>query len=200
MTHTPEGIYLHGLLSILAEGPVKSAELIEGRPLPDLAGLAGEDERLRGLAERQPSAQVLPDSLRVIEIASRLPDMRWNLLRTKGICQVYNRTPGFPAWYKISVEKFRYRSKGKQRGLRVTAQALDPESAGADVIKMSPFGKLRYGAFLLIIVGAFVILTIGKGGFDKYAWAGAFVPGIAVAIIFFISWAWKRISRSKSEE
>jgi hypothetical protein len=51
-----------------------------------------------------------------------------------------------------------------------------------------------------MIVGAFVILTIGKGGFDKYAWAGAFVPGIAVAIIFFISWAWKKISRSKSEE
>src|SRR6476661_5257486 len=165
MAPTPEGIYLYGLLSILAEGPVKSAELIEGRPLPDLAGLAGEDERLRRMAERQPSAQVLPDSLRVIEIASRLPNMRWNLLRTKGSCQVYNRTPGFPAWYRISVEKFRYRSKGKQRGLRVTAQALDPESAGDDAVKMSPFGKLRYGARLLIIVGALVILTIGKGGF-----------------------------------
>jgi hypothetical protein len=65
---------------------------------------------------------------------------------------------------------------------------------------MSPFGKLLYGARLLIVVGALVILTIGKGGFDKYAWAGGLVPGIAVAIIFFISWAWKRISRSKSEE
>src|SRR5215217_165426 len=101
MALTPEGVYFYRLLTILAEGPTKSVELVEGRPMPDLASLAGEDERLRELAERQPSAQVHPDSRRLIEILSKLPEMRWNLLRTQGHCQVYNSTPGFPAWYKL---------------------------------------------------------------------------------------------------
>jgi hypothetical protein len=195
MTQTPEDIYIHGLLTILAEGPTKSAELVEGRPLPNLAALASDDKRLRELAERQPSAQVLPNSFKVIESTSRLPEMRWNLLRTKGSCQVYNATPGFPAWYQISVEKFRYNER--QRGLRVTAQALDSERAGADAAKMSPFEKLRYFSFLLIVVGALIVFTIGEGGFDIYSWAGALVPAIAVSIIFFISWAWKRVNRRK---
>src|SRR6476661_5482475 len=66
MALTPEGLYFYGLLTILAEGPTKSVELVEGRAMPDLASLAGEDERLRALAERQPSAQVHPDSRKLI--------------------------------------------------------------------------------------------------------------------------------------
>jgi hypothetical protein len=191
---TLEEIYTQCLFTILVGGPIKSAELIEDRPLPDLAELSGSDESLRQWAEELPSAQMYPDPSSVVRIVSALPGIRWNLLRTRGSLQVFNTMEGLPAFYKISIERFR---RGSRRGLLVTAQALDPESAARHAGEFGPWRKLGLVSYSLTLGVALTALWI----IEDLGWYPLFYILVlvgGVALLFFASWARKKLSQRSS--
>lgn len=188
---TLEEIYVQGLFMVLTEGPVQSVELIEGRPLPDLLALAGEDRELRRRVEGALTEEH-PDARGVFQILTGLPRLRWGFLMNRGSTQILNTRVGLPSWYEVTLEKIR-QPEGGLRGLRVTVQALDPETAAARETRGGSGFLLRALLIVLSFVG-FQLLT---------ARLPSWVPFVLVAVLWaFILGGerWRERQRAAQED
>jgi hypothetical protein len=80
-----------------------------------------------------------------------LPGLAWNLRANRGRCQIYNPTPGLPAWNRVTIEKLSPGDR-KRRALRVTVQPLSPDEAAARVVEGRPFPTRVVGGILTVLL------------------------------------------------
>lgn len=202
MRATREQIYVDGLLRILAEGPNRSAEVIEDRPLPDLATLAGDDAELRRRVTAGLDDDVHPEFGPVFDHLTRLPGLAWNLRGDRGRCQIFNPTPGLPTWNRVTIEKLspgdrkrRGLRRGIRRGIRVTVQPLSADEAAARVVEGHPFPTRIAGGILSGLL--LVVLNMQLSKIPEWA------PWVLIALLWGAIFGLERLQdwqRQRQEE